>query len=167
MKLTRWDTHIAPRTTQEIRQKSNRVTPGKFMRSFHWSSRQRLKMTRMASFWGGIFAKSAKKRKFFFGRTTGLFAKKTIHSKVFQNCSICFSCWGNCLFIFLLAVVSIFFLRAGRAISAETFSFLKNEKKFMLTFFMTWTFLAIFHAGKVSKNGSHPRQLITITNLTN
>ena len=37
----------------------------------------------------------------------------------------------------------------------------------MLTFFMTWTFLAIFHAGEVSKNGSYPRELFTITNLTN
>ena len=36
----------------------------------------------------------------------------------------------------------------------------------MLTFFMTWTFLAIFHAGEVSKNGSYSQQLITITNLT-
>ena len=37
----------------------------------------------------------------------------------------------------------------------------------MITFFMTWTFLAIFHAGEVSKNGSYSRQLIAITNLTN
>ena len=37
----------------------------------------------------------------------------------------------------------------------------------MLTFFMTWAFLDIFHAGEVSKNGSYSRQLIAITNLTN
>ena len=37
------------------------------------------------SFWGAIFAKSAKKQFFWLGTTTGLFLKKIIHSKVFPE----------------------------------------------------------------------------------
>jgi len=69
----------------EIRQKSNRVTPGKFVRSFDWSIDQALETARKRWFWGGIFSKSAKKQFFLLGRTTGLFLKKTIHSKVFSE----------------------------------------------------------------------------------
>jgi len=84
MQFSELDTHLPPER-QEMRQKSNRVTPGKFVRSFDWSSVRALKTTRMACFGRGGVEKSIKQSKFSPAPTAGVFAIKTIHSKVFSE----------------------------------------------------------------------------------
>ena len=78
-------TPTLPPERQEIRQKSNRVASGKFMRSFDWSSFRALKSTRMVCFGSGGVEKSMKNSYFFLGTTAGVFVIKTIHSKVFAE----------------------------------------------------------------------------------
>ena len=84
MQFSELDTHLPPER-QEMRQKSNRVTPGKFVRSFDWSSVRALKTTRLACFGRGGVEKSIKQSKFSPAPTAGVFAIKTIHSKVFSE----------------------------------------------------------------------------------
>ena len=115
------------------------------MRSFDWSLRQSLETAGKRSFWGGIFSKSAKKRFFSFVATTGLFLKKTIHSKVFPE--LLYLPWllAINLFCFTRRLLASFFL--ANFLKHKIFSNLIN---FMFAFSVTWPF---FTQAKLAKKG--------------
>ena len=117
------------------------------MRSFDWWLRQSLETAGKRSFWGGIFSKSAKKRFFSFVATTGLFLKKTIHSKSFFS--------RIALSALVVGAINLFSFTRRLLVSFFLANFLKhkifsNLINFMFAFSVTWPF---FTQAKLAKKG--------------